>query len=114
MTMTIGKRVAFGFVTVVGITAGLGFFFFTRLNAIHVYATEIHETRLPSLSLAGQLESQVRANLRMLLEYVYTTDKQDKTQLQNDMRALSEQVDQLSKDYEGSSAHFWHFWYKRG
>ncbi|MFI5381389.1 MAG: methyl-accepting chemotaxis protein, partial [Tepidisphaerales bacterium] len=100
MQLTIGKRITLGFTAVIAITLGLAVFFFTRLNAIDGFAVEIAQIRMPSLALAGQMESTVRANYRSLLEYVHAENDKERGEVRNGIQALAQTIDQLAKEYQ--------------
>jgi methyl-accepting chemotaxis protein len=100
MSMTIGKRVSFGFGIAIAITISLGIFSYTRLQAINTYAHEIDDTRLPMLVLSGELDAAVRANYRIMLEYVYAANDKEKDEALAEVKTLGAQVDEASKAYE--------------
>src|SRR5688572_13198407 len=100
--MTIGKRIIAGFASVLVITAGLGTFAFSRLDAINDDATRIVNDCLPGAALSGQIESGIRTNYAQALFHVLSTDPAEKDAIEVAMKQQSADLDAAYQKYEGT------------
>jgi methyl-accepting chemotaxis protein len=99
--MTIGKRITVGFGLSVALTAALGIFAFTRVVAINVLSNKISVDCLPGTALSGQLESLAKDNRGLVLRHILA-DKDQKAQVEQQMKDIVPKIDAVQKEYEDS------------
>src|SRR6185312_10063544 len=99
---TVGKRIIFGFALLLVLSASLGLFAFTRLNAINTQTGRITVNCLPGIYYSGQIESVNLANFVLTHRWLLTTDAADRKAIEVEMKTNSEKLTGLYKSYETS------------
>ncbi len=99
MKMTIGKRIIGGFLVVVGISAALGVFAYTRVTAMDSQIKVLSEESLPGALNSGKIESLTRRAMVLALRHVLNEDKQAKDKAEADILKNTEELDATYKKY---------------
>ena len=102
MNWTIGKRVISGFTAAVLITGALGTFAYVRLVAIDKQAAKLATDALPGVEASTKFKGLAQANYSTLLEYMLSTDKAQKTKIEQQIEELKSKTDQAVKEYQDS------------
>src|SRR5882757_9402357 len=79
MTLTIGKRITFGFATTIILTAVLGVFTFTRITVI---------------------DAKTQQNVSLLLQHVVADDEAKIKGIEERTQATKEKLDKVYESYE--------------
>ncbi len=79
---TIGKRIIFGFASIILISAILGVFAFVRVNTISHEATHIAKQSIPTSVLCGEMKFNLRTVLLCTYQHIGSNDKADMVQLE--------------------------------
>ena len=102
MKLTIGKRVIFGFTTLVILGVGIGIFSHQKLRKIRANAESITSDALPGEGLAGDIQLLVANKDRLLLQHIASESKADKDTLDGEITSECNKLDKLYHDYEGT------------
>jgi methyl-accepting chemotaxis protein len=102
MSMTIGKRVGFGFVAVIVTTAALGAFFYTQLHKIASTSLQVTAEELPGIRDSLKVEYCMTRNYARVWRHILVPDEKGKQQIDIDMKATGEQQTTLMKQIEQS------------
>jgi methyl-accepting chemotaxis protein len=98
---TIGKRITFGFASVIAISLVLGGFAFSRLLVIKNHSAEIVQQSIPATELIHQVQEISKDNLLALYKHIGSSDRGDMARLEADMSSASEEnlkaLDALNK-----------------
>ncbi len=97
MALTVGKRVAFGFVTVIFTTAALGTFFYTRLHHIESSSRQITAEALPGIRDGLKVEYCMTRNYARVWRHILAADEKAKQQIDIDMKATGDEQTALMK-----------------
>ncbi len=89
MTLTLGKRIALGFVAAVSITATLGLLAYSRIQVIAGDSERVTTDALPSVATSARLESSLRESHALLLQHLITDDDARRQKLEQEMDALA-------------------------
>lgn len=82
----IGTRIAAGFASVIAIATALGIFAWARVGAIEKNSTRITTNSLPSVYLIGQVQNGIQKEFSLVLQYVDSTDKDEREKLEAQIR----------------------------
>lgn len=99
MTMTIGKKIGFGFAISVAITATLGIVAYNCVEVISRNSERVTGDALPSVILGDKIDATMREAQQRLLQHIVTTDPAQKQNLEQGMEALRQTSDKLLGDY---------------
>jgi methyl-accepting chemotaxis protein len=99
---TIGKRIVLGFAALLMIAAALGLFAFTRLIAIKAQSDRITADCLPGVYYISQIETINQANYALTHRWLMLGDSPDRTAVEAEMKANSDKLTGLMKNYESS------------
>ncbi|PAW78630.1 MAG: hypothetical protein B9S32_06835 [Verrucomicrobia bacterium Tous-C9LFEB] len=80
---TIGKRIIFGFASIILISAILGIFAFVRVNSINHESNLIAKTAVPTSVLCGEMKYNLRTVLLSTYQHIGSNDKADMAQLES-------------------------------
>lgn len=97
---TIGKRITFGFATLITITLVLGLFAQNRLAHIKQESAIITVDCIPGMYTVGQIESNIKDNWALLLQHIVADSKKDKDAIEAKMTEESAHLDQVYVAYE--------------
>lgn len=100
MSLTIGKRILFGFSSLIVLTGVLGGFIYTRMNAIDHAATVVVQDSLPSLQLSSRVETAFRESHGMLLQHIIAETKSDMDVIEKNIQENTDDADKALKEYE--------------
>ena len=89
---TIGKRIAFGFLIIIVVSALSGIYAQWRLAHVRTLSTEIQQRDVPSLYAVSQIQTLVRGNLAMVYRHLGSTSTEDMTLIEADMKAASDDI----------------------
>jgi methyl-accepting chemotaxis protein len=95
---TIGKRITFGFASVIIIALALGVFSYTRLVAIKQHSDEVTKRSLPTIELVYRAQKNAIASTQVVFIHVGSADKSDLSSMEAELSAISADN---SKVYEG-------------
>ncbi len=82
----IGTRIAAGFAAVIVIAVALGLFAYEQIANIDKSSTAITADALPSVYTVGQIQRNTEAAYSLELQYIVTTDKDDKARLEAEIQ----------------------------
>lgn len=99
---TIGKRIIFGFATLLAVSAALGLFAFTRLIAITTQSHRITQDCLPGVYYVGQIDAINQANYTLTHRWLLIAQPADRAAIEAEMKANSDKLSELYKNYETS------------
>jgi methyl-accepting chemotaxis protein len=106
--LTIGKRITFGFASVIIIALALGIFAFTRLIAISGHSDRIAKQSLPAIEMVYQVQRNAKDQVQLIYKHIGSVDKADMAQLEATMAAgsvdngkLYDALDRLITDANG-------------
>lgn len=99
---TIGKRILFGFGTLIAITLTLGAIAFNRLEHIKELSTRIVVDCIPGLYNVGQIDAINKENWASLQEHISAETKEKKEAIEARMKEKSAELTRIYKDYEKS------------
>lgn len=97
---TIGKRIVFGFCSVILISIALGVFAHSQLLSIKKYSSSIVVDALPGVYLIGQLENSVRQNQFLTMNHIVSDSAEEMAGFENALKQGTAHVDELTKKYE--------------
>ncbi len=97
---TIGKRISFGFASIILIAVALGLFAYSRLIAISTHAQDIVGDALPGVYAIGQVEALVRQNQVVTYKHVISDSKEEMAQLETEIATVVQQMDKVLANYE--------------
>src|SRR4051812_24162874 len=97
---TIGKRITLAFLVVIGITAAVGSFAYSRIIAIRSSAASIVDDALPGVYTAALIEEKSKQRYVDLLTYVLTSNAQDRAELDVRMKKTGDELGKIIDDYE--------------
>jgi len=86
---TIGKRITFGFASVIIIALVLGVFAYTRLVVIGGHSDHIAKQSLPAIELVFQAEKNAKDQVQELYKHIGSSDKEDMTRLEVSLATAS-------------------------
>ena len=98
--MTIGKRITFGFASVILIALLLGLFAYSRLIAIHRSTELITGDALPGLYLVTQIDSLARQNQIVTFKDVVSDSTNEMKQFEVEIAKGDQNIDTKVSDYE--------------
>jgi methyl-accepting chemotaxis protein len=105
---TIGKRIAYGFASVIIIAAALGAFAYTRLVAISGHSDHIAKQSLPAIELVYRAEKNAKDQVQAIYKHIGSSDKEDMSRLEASLVAVSadnakvyDELDKLITDANG-------------
>lgn len=99
---TIARRIVFGFACLLTIATAFGLFAFSRLVTIARASQRITSDCLPGVYSIGQIESLNLANFAFLHRQVLLTNAADRAALDTRMKANSDKMTTLYRDYEAT------------
>ncbi len=99
---TIGKRIIFGFATLLAVSAALGLFAFTRLISITAQSLRITQDCLPGVYYVGQIDAINQANYTLTHRWLLIAQPPDRASIDAEMKGNSEKLSELYKNYEAS------------
>jgi methyl-accepting chemotaxis protein len=91
---TIGKRITLGFAAVLTILLALSLFTYTRLIAIGHEADDV-ASNLPALEACGEMMEITMANRALVLKHIFSSDAQDMTRLEDEIKSSRDHNTQL-------------------
>ncbi len=97
---TIGKRIIFGFASIILITVALGMFAYSRLISIHADSDAIVGDALPGVYDIGRLESNVRQGQVAVYMHVMSETKDEMAQHEAEIASLVQANEKNMADYE--------------
>jgi len=97
---TIGKRIIFGFTSIILIAIALGLFAYSRLVTINHHSNAIVNDALPGLYLIGQLESSLRQAQVVTFKHIMSEDKEEIAQYDAEIVAVVETNGKRLAEYE--------------
>src|SRR5581483_1385929 len=100
MKMTIGKRVIFGFVSLIAICIGIGLLAYVNLRTIRANAVNITDDCLPGESISGDLQSTCGEVDRLLLRHLSCQTKAEKDAVSSQINKLWDEDAELYSKYE--------------
>ena len=96
----IGTRIAAGFAAVIAIAMVLGIFAYTRVGSISKSSNDVTANALPSVSLMGQVRANTEQSMRLTLQHVIATDKQDIAEVDRELAEVRTRNAGLLSKYE--------------
>jgi len=97
---TIGKRIIFGFASIILISAILGIFSFTRVVAINHYSDLIADQSIPTVEKAMRVKMNLRKHISTVFMHVGSSDKADMAKLDETITSVSAQNTKLLEDLD--------------
>jgi methyl-accepting chemotaxis protein len=98
--MTIGKRVILGFVALLLVSGLLGGFAAFKLQGIKSSLVSIANDSVPSMDVAGTIESGARDGLGQMLEHIIADDQAEMAAVEAKMKETGQSTDSLIQKYE--------------
>lgn len=99
---TIGKRIVFGFCSVLATTLALGSFAYLQLASIKRYSTSIAVDALPGMFLIGQIEKAVGDNQFFVMSHIVSDSREEMAAFEQALLESVARSDDLSKKYQGT------------
>jgi methyl-accepting chemotaxis protein len=99
---TIGKRIVFGFATLLVISAALGLFGYLRLTRIRTLSDRITGDCLPGVYCIGQIDAINQANYTLTHRWLLLTTAAERQAIDAEMKANSAKLTKLYQDYEAT------------
>jgi methyl-accepting chemotaxis protein len=100
MSMTVGKRIILGFTAITAMGLALGGVGYYKVNALEELSQRITVDALPGTAIAGQMESQLRANYANILMAGLSTTTEERSAAMKRFEAGRDKLTQLITDYE--------------
>ena len=100
MALTIGKRISFGFATLVIVAVSLGIFAYTRVEAINREMGIIASDAMPGIMHMGEIDSMARQQVATLMLHMQAEDKQAIARLDEQIKTLMGKQDKTYEAYE--------------
>lgn len=97
---TIGKRITFGFASVIVVSMALGIFAYSRLMVIRTWSEAIVGDALPGVYCIAQVESNVRQGQVLLYKHLLSETKEEAAQYDIEIAALAQMNEKALADYE--------------
>jgi methyl-accepting chemotaxis protein len=97
---TIGKRITFGFTSVVLIAVALGLFAYRQLSAIDADARAIVGDALPGVFMIGQVESLAWQNQVAIFRHIISDSTDEMARIDLEIAAVAKAIDQTLTNYE--------------
>jgi methyl-accepting chemotaxis protein len=97
---TIGKRIIFGFTSIILIAMALGSYAYTRLTTIRTYSDAIVGDALPGIYTIGRIESDVRQAQITTFKHVLSESKDEKAQYDAEIASIVQANEKALVDYE--------------
>ena len=99
MSMTIGKRIAFGFAASVAVTLGLSAYIWTRLENIDTAIQTLTVDSIPGQFASGQMMDHLREQAFLSLETAASTTPEHRDAVAAKVKAADTHLAQVFKDY---------------
>ena len=96
-TWTIGKRITFGFASVLLIMLALTIFIRTRIAVVHRGTVAVATNNIPGLESLADAKESVNKGVALVYKHIYSTDAADMSRIE---AQLNEGSARISKDYE--------------
>jgi methyl-accepting chemotaxis protein len=87
--LTIGKRITFGFASVIIIALALGSFAYSRLISIHNHSDQIARQSIPSIEFVSRAQKNLKDQVQLIYKYIGSSDKDDMAKLETELAAGS-------------------------
>ena len=100
MNWTIGKRIIFGFTSIILIAMALGLFAYSRLVTIRAHSETIVGDALPGVFMIGRMEAAVRQNQVVTFKHIMSDTKEEMAQFDAEMAESVQANDKILTDYE--------------
>ena len=97
---TIGKRIIFGFSTIILIAIALGIFAYSRLSTINTISDSIVNDSMPGVYEIEEAQALVKENLFLVSRHLLSDDKAEEEKIEQDMKVLKEKLDARLASYE--------------
>ena len=96
----VGTRITVGFGIVVAIAVALGLYAYNRISVINAASTEITENSIPSLTVIGEIRSNVQSIYGLLFQHAASGDQQDMANVEAQISAARSRNGELRAKYE--------------
>jgi len=96
----IGTRITAGFTAVIVIAMTLGIFAYSQVATINKSSTDVTGNALPGVYLMGQIRGNVGMGLAFTLQRALSTDKQESSSLEDDLKNLRARNGEIIKQYD--------------
>ena len=97
---TIGKRIALGFCSVVGVIVILGLFIFTRIASVHSHVDTVKDDNIPSLQLLAEVKQINNFNASLVYQDVNSPNPEDMAMSEGKIQAGGETIEKELTNYE--------------
>jgi methyl-accepting chemotaxis protein len=97
---TVGKRIAFGYLIIIVISALSGVYAQWRLADVKTLSADIQRRDVPSLYAVSQIQTLVRGNLAMVYRHLGSSSVEDMKAIEADMKAASDDITKFYTEVE--------------
>src|ERR1035438_5704538 len=96
----IGTRITAGFAAVIIIAAALGIFAYSQIGSIQKGSASVSSISLPGVYVIGQIHTNTERGMRLVLQHVISTDKEERAGLETETRDIRSRNGELVARYE--------------
>lgn len=96
----IGTRIITGFSAIIVIALILGGFAYVQFGVVNKSTTKVGEDSLPSVYLVGQIQNNVNKSMVLLMQHVFSSDKDEMAAMELDIQALRNNNSNVFISYE--------------
>jgi len=100
MTLTIGKRITFGFAAAILITTTLGGFAYYEVNVLNQSTHKLTDDAMPGLAYSGALNSGIRRSNALILQHILTDDDNRLQRIEGELQAQTASNTQNLEAYD--------------
>jgi methyl-accepting chemotaxis protein len=96
----IGTRISAGFAAVIAIASLLGTFAYIQVGTLATRSADVSGNTLPSVELMGEVKANAQNAMKLILEHIISTDKEEMQALEEKIRDSRSQTASLLAKYE--------------